>query len=126
MPQRIPRYIGNHIAGAYIITVFALALSLAIILWLYRDQAIKLEKQTTKTEELAKQSFQLGLEIQQQRRITIFQSCREQNNRNAGLVAFLNKQGVTNKEQPLVYEFVDKLAPKRNCRLLVVKSTNSG
>jgi hypothetical protein len=118
MPQRIPRYIGNHLAGAYIVVVVVGALSLAIMLWLYRDQA-------NKTEALAKQSLKLSMEIQQQRRETIYTTCRAQNERHLDLARFLRQQGIPPKSRPDVYVFIDKLAPLQNCREVVQAATST-
>ena len=123
MPQRIPRYIGNHLAGAYIVIVFALALSLGVFLFLYKQQADETQKVSEQTQVLAQQSLKLSMEIQQQRRDTISTSCREQNQRHLSLARFLRKQGIPPQERPDVYVFIDKLAPLQNCRDIVREAT---
>lgn len=118
MPQRIPRYLADHTGGAFLALTLAAALAFAVMLILYRDQA-------NKTEELAKQSLQLSLEIQQQRRDTIFTTCRMQNARHLDLARFLRKQGIPPRERPDVYVFINKLAPLQNCREVVRAATSS-
>jgi uncharacterized protein HemX len=125
MPQRIPRYIGNHLAGAYIVIVFAMALAIGVLLFLYKQQADETQKVAEQTQVLAEQSLKLSMEIQQQRRETIYTTCRSQNERHLNLARFLRKQGIPPQARPDVYVFIDKLAPLQNCREVVQAATNS-
>jgi hypothetical protein len=118
MPQRIPRYVADHTGGAFLLLALAAAFAFSVMVILYRNQA-------NETERLAKQGLQLSLEIQQQRRETIYNSCRMQNVRHLDLARFLRKQGIPPKEQPQVYVFIDKLAPLQNCREVVQAATDS-
>jgi len=125
MPQRIPRYIGNHLAGAYIVIVLAMALAIGVMLYLYKQQADDTQRVAEQTQVLAAQSLKLSMEIQQQRRETIFNTCRSQNERHLNLARFLRKQGIPPDARPDVYVFIDKLAPLQNCREVVKAATST-
>ena len=65
--------------------------------------------------------------IQHQRELTIIESCRSQNERNAVLSAFLNGLPTTKKasakQRALLNEFVQALAPHEDCHAALLRRT---
>lgn len=129
MPKRIITRIANADRALVILSIVGLlSYIVLLIVWMdTRNDTNQLAREALalaeSNEQLIQGAKELASNVQEQRRNAIRTQCQEQNERHRELEEFVREQG---QENPIVFQFIDKLAPLQDCDALVRELTNGG